>query len=629
MRRPRATPFAAIFRTEVMLNLRRPAPYALLALFCVNALMWWGWGAAAAYGWATNGDFYIIRNFSGFSFMTLPLFTALMMGDPVIRDFRARVDPLIFSTPTGKTEYLLAKFSANYFVLLCCQAGFMLTLVCCQAFERAGMIVVEPRLWPYLKHFLFFVVVSNLALAALYFTVGTLTRSAKAVYALATSFYLVYISWQLVLKNFPPRWRIVLDPLLFNWSAELPRRLSTDELNRVALEYDGDLLANRAAVLLFVLACFLILRARFSIVERAARVDDSVTTLGLAERAERIYFDSRDAGVAASAGAARAGAVSAGAASGLDAESGARAPEHGARKAVVIPETRATLGGVRAGFKQFAAALGTEFRLLGAERGLAAVVPMAALLCGVSLAYYDVVPRGSYSAAYAYVTADSLLMLLFGVALFYTGETLHRDRELRVEPLLWSAPAPDAALLLSKFSATLLLSLTLVALVALVSVFVQIYKGHTPVEASAYLKACALVVAPSAFFMTAAVLVLNVLLRDKHLTYAVGLALGGALFYLFTQGYNHWLYNPLLYGLWSPEDLGAAGDKLRLIALHRVYWLALAALCLALAHFFFGRRSSRRLLEGGKLTSKGWALVFALACGAAALVAGLGIYHRT
>ncbi|HYN85753.1 MAG TPA: ABC transporter permease [Pyrinomonadaceae bacterium] len=608
MRSPFATPFAAIFRTEVLINLKRPAPYALLVLFCANAWLWWGRGAAVWFGWATNSEFYVVRNFSGFAFLTLPLMTALLMGDPVIRDFRARVDPLIFSKPVGATEYLLAKFCGNYFVLVCCQAGFALTLAALQLFRPEGMVVLEPRLLPYVKHFLIFVVVSNLALAALYFTVGTLTRSAKAVYALATSFYLFYLAWQLLLKNFPPRWRVALDPLLFNWSADLPKRLSVEELNRVAVEYDGLLIANRALVILFVLGCFLLLRARFSIVERAGRGGDSLTTLGLAERPERIDAES----FAHDSSALARGA-----------EVGARAAESEARESVAIPETRVRLGGARAGLGQFAAALATEFRLLGAERGLAAVAPMAALLCGVSLAYYEVAPGASYSAAYAHATADSLLLLLFGVAVFYTGESFHRDRELRVEPLLWSAPAPDAALLLSKFAATLLLSLALVALVGAVAAGVQIYKGHAPVELGAYLRTYVLVVGPSAVFMTAAAVVLNVALRDKHLAYAVCLATGGALFYLFTQGYNHWLYNPVLYGLWTPADLTRAGGRLAIVATQRLYFLALAALCLALAQLFFGRTSARVSREGGRLTERGWTLLLALAASAVAAAAAL------
>ena len=59
--------------------------------------------------------------------------------------------------------------------------------------------------------------------------------------------------------------------------------------------------------------------------------------------------------------------------------------------------------------------------------------------------------------------------------------------------------------------------------------------------------------------MTAPSIALNVLLRDKYFTYALSIGTGVGLFYLYSQGYNHWLYNPVLYNLWTYSDLTGAG----------------------------------------------------------------------
>src|SRR6267143_3017038 len=196
MRSLTRTPFAAIFQNEVLLNSKRVTPYALMILFSANAVLWWGWVPAVALGWATNSDFYIARNLLAFSFLLgLPIFNAVIMGDPVLRDFRMGVDPLIFSKPVSRAQYLLGKFFGNFFVLVCCQAVFPLTLLVLQAFRTSQMIVQPVRMFPYFKHFFFFVVISHLVLAAIYLTVGTLTRSAKIVYTLAVSFYPLYIAY--------------------------------------------------------------------------------------------------------------------------------------------------------------------------------------------------------------------------------------------------------------------------------------------------------------------------------------------------------------------------------------------------------------------------------------------------
>ena len=605
MRGAVATPFAAVFRTEVLYNLKRVVPYALMVLFSANAVLWWGWGPAVAMGWAVNSDFYIVRLFGGFSFLTTPLFIALMMGDPVTRDFRIGIDPLIFSKPVSRAEYLLGKFSGNFFVLVCCQFCFALTPLLLQSVSTKGMVVLAPRVLPYLQHFLFFVVVSSLALAALFFAVGTLTRNVKVVYGLAVSFYPLYIAWQLAMKGLPLRWRIALDPLLFNIGAETWQGRSADWLNQLAVGYDAGMIANRVLMVAVALSCLAVVYARFSLVKSGGENVGSGggTFLDLTPKTERLYVEPEYVG---STQTTEALAVAAG-------------------KTLALPPVGILAPGWRAGFEQFTAALGTEFRLLRAERSLVIVAPLVMLLCGLELAAYGVIPEASYSAGYAARTADSLLLFLFAVAVFYAGETIHRDRELKIEPVLWSTPAPNFVLLLSKFSATLLLSILLTALVGLTAVVIQMLKGHAPLEVRAYLATYGVILFPSMVFMIAASVALNVLLRDKYLAYAVSLAVGGAVYYFAAQGYRNWLYNPVLYRLWTPADLVVGGGHLSRILVHRVYSLALSVLLLALAHLFSERKTAKGFKTQGHLSGAVWAGLFAAASVVTAVITGLSL----
>ena len=206
--------FAAVAYNEVLLNSKRVAPYALMILFAGNAILWWARGPAVALGWATNSDFYIARGIKAFSFLLgLPLFNAVIMGDPVIRDFRLGIDSLIFSKPINRAQYLFGKFFGNFFVLVCCMAVFPLTSLVLQAFPISRMVVQKAQVLPYFKHFFFFVVITHLMLAAFYFAIGALTRSSKLVYGLAISFYPIYLSFMLfVLSPLTARWKIFLDP---------------------------------------------------------------------------------------------------------------------------------------------------------------------------------------------------------------------------------------------------------------------------------------------------------------------------------------------------------------------------------------------------------------------------------
>jgi ABC-2 type transport system permease protein len=575
MRSPTGTPFAAVFQYEVLLNSKRVAPYVLMMLFAANAVLWWGWGPAVRLGWATNSDYYIVRNLQGFSFLLgLPIFNAVIMGDAVIRDFRLGIDPLIFSKPLNRLEYLLGKFFGNFFVLVCCQSAFALTLLVLQAFRTSQMVVQPVRVFPYFKHLFFFVVISHLLLAAVYFAAGTLTRNSKVVYGLAACFYPVYISYQIfMLKGLAPRWKTLLDPLLLNTGSGPGGGgfgYSADFLNRFVVSYTPDMIVNRVLVVLVTAVCLTVLYLRFSTSERAGEVEQ-FSVLDLSTGVGGFYYDPPSSVPIV-----------------ID-----QFEKSEAREQVLLPNVSRTNDGVRANLNKLIAAVGVEFRLLLSERSLVVIMPVAIALSTLEVAFWSVAPEPSLSAAYAGNTAKSLLLFVLGITVFYTGEALHRDRDLRIEPLLWSQAAPNYVLLLSKFLATLMLTLSLILLVGVVTIALQMLKHNGPVDLAAYLRVYSLILVPNAIFMAAAVLVLDVLLRDRYVAYAAAIGSCAGLFYLYSQGHNGWPYNPILFQLWNYADL-VGGRNFSRILWHRAYCLVLAVLFISVAHLCFPRYSRTR-----------------------------------
>src|SRR5258708_1271038 len=547
-----------------------------MILFSANAVLWWGWGPAVALGWATNSDYYIARNLLAFSFLLgLPIFNAVIMGDPVLRDFRTDVGPLIFYRPVTRAQYLLGKYFGNFFVLVCCQAAFPLTLLVLQAFRTSQMIVQPVRVFPYFKHFFFFVVISHLVLAAVYFTVGTLTRNSKIVYGLAVCFYPLYISYGLVLLRFLPLpWRALLDPMLLGSGLRGTGFLhSADLLNRYVVIYTTEMIANRAVMILVTAVCLAIAYVRFTTAERPRNVE-GFSMLNLSTTAEKVYYDSDSFQETLA-----------------DQFAKPDSPHRAMLRFIPLPKVARKNEGIRANLNKLIATLGVEFRLLLSERSLVVIMPLAAFLSILDVAFWSVTPGPSYSAAYAGHTARSLLLFMLGITTFYTGEAMHRDRDLRIEPLLWSQPAPNYGLLLSKFLATLLLTLGLILAVALIAITVQGAKHNAPIELSAYLRVYGLILIPNAIFLAAGMLALNVLLRDRYLTYAAAIGTSAGLFYLYTQGHTGWLYNPMLFQLWDYPDLIGGANHPRIVW-HRIYVLAFAGLFLSLAHLWYPRRLS-------------------------------------
>ncbi|MDX6498230.1 MAG: type transport system permease protein [Blastocatellia bacterium] len=600
MKSPFSTPFGAIFQNEVRLNSKRIAPYFMALLCAGNALLWWGWGPATGHGWAVNADFFIAGVLPVYSFLTLPLFTALFMADPILKDFRAGIDPLIFSKPISRSSYLLGKFFGNFFVLACCQSAFVLTSFVLQAVSKQGVITQDWKVFPYIKHFLVFVVISHLGLAAFYFAVGVLTRNAKIVYGLGVAFYPLYIAYQTVLlSSLPWRWKLALDPLAMNRGGKF-HAISAEVMNHLVVVYDTDLIVNRAVMVLLAAICLTIIYVRFTIAERPRKVEE-LSVLNLTEGAGGLYYDPPS----------------------TEPTLGERfEPDHSRDKVLLPSVTRATAG-ARAHLQELLAALGVELRLLLSERSLVVIMPLAIVFSTLDVAFWSVAPEPSFSAAYAGHTANAMLLFLLGITIFYSVEALHRDREHKIEPLLWSQAAPNYALLLSKFLATLVLTFGLIALVGLITIALQLLKHNGPVELSAYLGIYSIILIPNAIFLAATVIALGVVLRDRYVTYVFAIGLCAGLFYLYSQGHNGWLYNPLLFQLWKYSDLTGGGSRIVQILAQRIHLIAIAMVCLSLAHLFFRRPSNRGLLKHRRLTSSGWPIVLLFVSLAVATVAGL------
>ncbi len=559
-------PFGAIFKNEVRLNAKRIAPYFMALLCAANGVLWWGWGPATMYGWAVNSDFFISGTLPIYSFMTLPLFTALFMADPVIKDFRAGVDPLLFSKPVTRAQYLLGKFFGNFFVLACCQSAFVLTWFVLQAVHKKGVVVVPGvTVVPYIKHFLLLVVTSHLVLAAFYFVIGALTRSAKIVYGLAVSFYPIYITYQVVfLKSLSPRWRSILDPLVMNWKNVHAERRDPAFVNQMTIDYGFDLIANRAVMLVIAGLLLTFLYYRFRTTERSQPAENFSLLHLTTNTAGHVY------------------------------EMPGVIPEE-FRKATltIVPIPAVSIANERFAnnIRKLIAALAVEFRLLFSERSLPVVMSLAVFLSILEVTFWPVSADPSFSAAYAGNTANSMLLFLVGIPIFYTGEAIHRDSDVRVEGLLWSHPIPTYVILSAKFLSTLLLVFGLILSVGAIAIVVQIVKGNTPLELSAYLNVYSLILVPNAVFLCATGLALHVLLPGRYLAYVAGIGICVGLFYFYSQGHTGSLYNPLLFKLWSYSDL-AGPNQLRIL-MHRGYTLALAAGLITLAHLANARRTLR------------------------------------
>jgi hypothetical protein len=370
----------------------------------------------------------------------------------------------------------------------------------------------------------------------------------------------------LLLKN-QPNVRVFLDPLGFNFHFSINEwRQTADFLNKYVVSYSPYAYANRVWMIIVTAVFLFIVYRLFATHEQTKLSTDHFTILTLPRASDTVPY----------------GVESAPSYGSFDSLIEASP----ARDRIPLPSVTSTHG-PRTTLFNIVAAVETEFRLLRSERSLIILLPLVILLSVFDLAFFRVDPEISYSVTYASGTAKALLLFLVGLIIFFTGEAIHRDREVKVQPIVWSTPAPNTVLLLSKCFATALVALSLLVVVGVLAIVIQVLRGHTPVDFSAYVLIYGVVVAPSIVFMTSMVVSLNALLRNKYATYVVAVGISAGLLYLYNIGYNHWLYNPLLYRLWTYADLTSSTVLTR-----RLYCLGLAAALLALAHLVFERKSA-------------------------------------
>ena len=334
--------------------------------------------------------------------------------------------------------------------------------------------------------------------------------------------------------------------------------------NQMTVVYDFGLIANRTAVVVIAALLLTFLYYRFKTTERSTSAEN-FSSLNLSTKTAGQFYEMP----------------------------GVLPQELLSKnlKAVPIPAVITAKDSFASNVQKLIAALALELRLLVSERSLPVVMSLAVFLSILEVTFWPVRADPSFSAAYAVNTAGSMLLFLVGIPIFYIGEAINRDKDIRLEGLLWSHPIPNYVVLSAKLISTLLLIFGLILSVGAIAIVVQIFKGNTPLELSAYLNVYFLILVPNAVFLSAVFLTLHVLFPGRHLAYVAGVGICVGLFYLYSQGHTGWLYNPLLFKLWNYSDL-AGPNRLQLL-IYRGYTLTLAAILITAAHLWNARRTLR------------------------------------
>ena len=185
---------------------------------------------------------------------------------------------------------------------------------------------------------------------------------------------------------------------------------------------------------------------------------------------------------------------------------------------------------------------------------------------------------------------DVFPFFIFFIIIFYTGETLHRDRVTRYAFINDSLPPPNWVLNGSKLISLLILATGLAFLPVIVALAVQMAKGFYYFNFPVYFTYLFIVILPALLEMVLFSYMVHVLINNKFVAHAVGISFWVIVFFLRTTDIFN--YNLLLYASvpgFGISDMDGMGHMLRPVSWFNLYWLLFGGLLVILSALFYYR----------------------------------------
>ncbi|HEX7077612.1 MAG TPA: M1 family aminopeptidase [Candidatus Eisenbacteria bacterium] len=560
--------------------------------------------------WITS-EFAQTQTMTYLTLLFYAFFLAAAAGLTLLRDRETKVDVILHATPLTAGEYVWGRtlaILAGFAVLLLLQAAaaafFNHVVPNGSAQEIRGPFAAENYLRPALliglPFFIFFAGVSLL--------VGEKTRNPVLVFVLPVAALLLcgFFLWTWSPSWLDPRINKLLqlvEPSGYRWLNETHLKVDRGVAfyNKSPVPYDALFWLNRAWLLLLGVGGVLLTQRSVAASRRGKAV----------KRAD----------------GARAAA-----------EAAARLPE---RTAAAIEASLAPLGmksGAPSFFRGTALVARVELHELLRQAGLYIFIPLILLqvlgnaLLAIGAFDTPVLLTPGITAVQVANQASVLICLLL---LFYTVESLERERANGLSSILYATPVRTGAFLFGKALANSVVAWVVLLASLLACAIALVVQGRVPFAIGPYVLVWGLLLVPTFLAWTAFVSAVYAAVGNRYAAYALGLGALVATGYRALSGKISWAGNWPLWGVLRWSDLGFFETDRVALVLNRVMVLGAALFFTVLAVRLFGRRGGdgvrtmHQLAPGPAFrTAMGLlpaAAVPLLACGALAFLVSQGM----
>jgi ABC-type transport system involved in multi-copper enzyme maturation permease subunit len=509
------------------------------------------------------------------SFVVLLLygfFIAVAAGMTVIHDEDQKIGPVLHATPLRPGEYIWGKFAAvllSFLVVLVAHVLFMMFFNHVMPNAAAKDIRGPFELMNYLIPALWFALPPILFFAGTAFAVGTWTRKPILVFVLPVAVLLVcgFFLWDWSPSWLDPRVNrllMVVDPAGFRWLNETWLKVDrgVEFYNSARVSLDGVFLLNRLWLLVVAAGAVVLAHRSFARSLRGEKLSQKAVRRGQVEAA---LAAEAPVGVATASGAA-------GGAAGL----------------AVLGMAGGAIGFARGAWTVARA----ELKELRSQPGLYLFVPII-LLQVVGEAFFNEGPFDTpllhTTGTLVVATMNMLTTLIALLLLFYTVESMERERRSGLGAIFHATPIRTGAALLGKAIAN-----GAVAAVILLAGFVGCMlalaiQGRVSLDPAPFGIVWGLIVLPTLIVWTTFVMALQALTRNRYTTYALGLAALIFTFYRLATGQMNWAGNWNMWGAVQWSDMGVFEIDRTAIVLNRLMWLGVAVFLVALTARVFTR----------------------------------------
>jgi ABC-type Na+ efflux pump permease subunit len=555
-----------------------------------------------------TSEFAVAQQFAILTPLAYGFFVAVVAGMAIIQDEECRVGELLHSTGLRPREYVWGKFLAVVLSAVGILAIHVGAMVLCNhvlpangpAREVRGAFRFGNYLWPVLV----FALPTVIFIAGIAFAVGARTRRPILVYFLPVAMFLlcVFFLWEWTPSWLDPsvdRLLMLIDPGGFRWLDE--RWLKVDRgvrfYNHGRIPLDGLIVANRILVMALGIAAVLYTQLRFT-----------ASLKGTSRAAERAWRRRNAEAQAPPDG------------DGLQPSPG---PLAGLGMASRAP-------GLLSGALEVAR---VELIELRSSPGLYLFVPLLLLeAIGpnlIAVGAFDT-PILLTSGTFAVRSLNPLTTLTCLLLMFYTVESLLRERNCRLAEIGRATPVRTGSVLIGKTMANSVIGVVIALAELAAGAGMLVYQGKVGLELRPFALVWGLLLIPTIVLWTAFVMAVLAITRNRYATYAAGLGVLIFTGYRQVVGRINWVGNWPLWSAVQWSDMSVLELDRWALVLSRTLAVGLAILFTVLTVRFYFRRDwdatrvMHRLRPGPLFVSTLRLLPFALL----PLVAGAMLWGR-